>query len=118
MHADNLCRDRPDAPHRPTPARRNPRRVFHFARAASRFPARGRQPASRKAAERWSVRITANARGKAETPARERNEDEASLTTHTLYLPDEPRHTVHEVALERAPPETVIEAVRELARAN
>jgi hypothetical protein len=67
---------------------------------------------------RWSARITANARGKSRNTTAKRNNDEGSLTTHTLYLPDEPRHTVHEVALERAPPETVIEAVRELARAN
>ena len=40
------------------------------------------------------------------------------MTTHTLIVPDEPRHTVHDVALERAPAESATEAVRELARAH
>jgi len=40
------------------------------------------------------------------------------LTTHTMLVPGEPRHTVHDVALERAPAEAAAGAVRELARAH
>ena len=35
-----------------------------------------------------------------------------------MLVANEPRHTVHDVALERAPAEGVAEAVRELARAH
>ena len=35
-----------------------------------------------------------------------------------MIMPNEPHHTVHDIALERAPPDSVTEAVRELARAH
>jgi hypothetical protein len=38
------------------------------------------------------------------------------LTTHTVFLPNAPRHTVHDVALEQAPAEIVPVPIRELAR--
>ena len=40
------------------------------------------------------------------------------MTTHTMFLPHEPRHTVHDVALERAPAELSPPAFRELALAH
>ena len=40
------------------------------------------------------------------------------MTTHTLIVPNEPRHIVHDVALERAPSERVPALIRELARAH
>jgi hypothetical protein len=73
----------------------------------------------RKAAVRWSARIAVKACGKAETPRlRNATHDEASLTTHTLIMPDAPRHTVHDVALEQAPAESTPAQVRELARVH
>jgi hypothetical protein len=35
-----------------------------------------------------------------------------------MFMPNEPRHTVHDVALERAPPESTPALIRALARAN
>ena len=40
------------------------------------------------------------------------------MTTHTMIVPNEPRHTVHDVALERAPAELSPRAFRELALAH
>ena len=46
----------------------------------------------------------------------ELNKDEVSLTEHTMILPDEPRHTVHDVALERLPAKRSPVPIRQLAR--
>jgi hypothetical protein len=40
------------------------------------------------------------------------------LTAHTLIMPNAPRHTVHDVALEQAPAEDLPESIRALARVN
>jgi hypothetical protein len=66
----------------------------------------------------WSARITATAREGRNTTTEKRNNDEASLSGHDLTAPDAPLHTMHDVALERAPPEISPAALRALARAH
>jgi hypothetical protein len=67
---------------------------------------------------RWSARITAKTREGRNTTTEKRNNDEVPLSTNALTAPDAPLHTVHDVALERAPLEISPAALRALARAH
>jgi len=81
------------------------------------FGARGRQPAVRKAAVRWSARITATAREGRNTTEKPNN-DEAALTARAPTAPNALRDTVHGVAPERAPAESNPVPIRALARVH